>query len=297
MYLDVGNGHTIYFEDFGNPHGIKILFLHGGPGLGFSENDKAFFDPEKFYVVFIDQRGCGKSKPKGELRYNTTQDLVEDVRLVLDYLDIESVSIFGGSWGATLAILVAAKYPERVDKLILRGFFSATRECANIYLQGGIKATHPKNWERVSSFASNVSKEKLANFYFESISQKRSGFRALGYEWARYGLSLSRKQITEEELDQILILEEIDLDRILIELNYALHEFFIPEGYVYAQAAKIEKPVVVIHGMHDYICPIEDAKKLNAILHESELIIVDAGHSTAEKAIKEALFKELDKLN
>ncbi len=296
MYLDVGNGHKIHFEEYGNPSGIKILFLHGGPGLGFSENDKAFFDPEKFYVVFIDQRGCGKSMPKGELEHNTTMDLVEDINLVLDHLGVESVTVFGGSWGATLAILFAAQYPNKTNKLILRGFFPATKECTNIYLRGGIKATHPKNWVRVESFVPKEKRDNIAEFYFECINDKQSGFKTLGYEWARYGLSLSRKYFAEEEIDQILTREQIDFDRIRIELNYALNGFFIPEGYVYDQASKIQTSTTIIHGSYDYICPLEEAEKLNSILENSKLIVLDGGHSTAEKVIRDALIEELRRL-
>jgi proline iminopeptidase len=134
MYLDVGDVHSLYFEEYGNPKGIKILFLHGGPGLGFSDQDKAIFDSNKFQVIFIDQRGCGKSLPKGELVCNTTLYLVEDIDKVLDHLEIDSIVVFGGSWGATLAVLYAASSPNKVSKLILRGVFPATKECTDILI-------------------------------------------------------------------------------------------------------------------------------------------------------------------
>jgi len=297
MHLDVGNGHRIYYEEYGNPKGIKILFLHGGPGLGFSDNDKAFFDPEKFHVVFIDQRGCGRSTPKGALNFNTTQYLISDINIVLNHLEIESVTLFGGSWGATLAILYAAEFPKSVNKLILRGFFPATKECTDIYLRGGIQTTHPENWERVSSLVPENEKDKVAEYFFEVINSDSEKSQALGYEWARYGLSLSRKQISEKELDQILVEGAIDIDSIKIELNYALNGFFIPEGYVYEQATKIGNiPIVIIHGSHDYICPVGYAEKLTSKFTKPKFILVDAGHSTFDVAIKEALFEELDQL-
>jgi len=261
MYLDVGNGHRIYFEEYGNPGGIKVLFIHGGPGLGFSEKDKAFFDPTKFHVIFIDQRGCGKSTPKGELAFNTTLDLVSDIIQVLDHLGIDSVLVFAGSWGATLAILLAAEYPDRISQLILRGFFSATSVCTDIYLRGGIKESHPENWRRVSSFVPDTWKGKEAEFYFKMINEKPADYRKLGHEWARFGLSLSRKYFPEGEIDKIMKLGTVDYDRIRIELNYALNRFFIPEGFVFDQADRIKVPTVIVHGRYDYICPLEQISR------------------------------------
>ncbi len=223
--------------------------------------------------------------------------MVSDTNQLLDYPDIESVIVFGGSWGATLAILFAAEFPKRVNQLILRGFFSATKECTDIYLKGGIKATHPKNWERVSSFVPQAEQDKVAEFFFKSITLNREESQILGYEWFRYGLSLSRKYFSEKELDQILTLRRIDLDRIRIELNYALNGFFMPEGYVYDQATMIGNiPVAIIQGRYDYICPPEYAVKLDSKLIDSRLILVDGGHSISEKAIKDALDEELNQL-
>ena len=297
MHLDVGNGHSIYFEEYGNPNGIKILFLHGGPGLGFSEHDKAIFDRDKFYVLFIDQRGCGKSLPKGALDHNTTGDLISDIDRILEHLKIDSITIFGGSWGATLAVLYAANNPDKVSKLILRGFFPATKECTDVFIRGQIKQSHPKTWERVASHVPNHSSGREAEFYFHEINQSADNAKNLGYEWARYGLSLSRKQITDEELDFILKLEKVDLEGICIELNYALNEFFVTDGYIYEQARKINNtPTVIIHGKYDYNCPPNYAEKLASIITGSKLIIVDAGHSVSEKTIKESLIEELDRL-
>ncbi|MEM9545276.1 MAG: alpha/beta fold hydrolase [Bacteroidota bacterium] len=296
MHLDVGNGHYIYFEEYGNPAGVPILFIHGGPGLGCSEGDKVFFDPDKFHVIFIDQRGCGKSIPKGELAFNTTEDLLVDMISVLDFLNIEQVVVFGGSWGATLAILLAAKYSNRVIKLIIRGFFSATSECMRIYLRGEIRTTHPENWERVSSFVPSVWKGREAEFYFMAINEKVDNYQLLGQEWARYGLSLSRKYFAKGEVDQIMTVGTVDYDRIRIELHYALNHCFISESHVFDQAVNVSAPTTIIHGRYDYICPLEDAMRLDSILIDSTLKIADGGHSTSDPEIKKALFEELNQL-
>ncbi|MDF1694374.1 MAG: alpha/beta fold hydrolase [Saprospiraceae bacterium] len=297
MFLDVGNGHRINFEEYGNPKGIKVLFLHGGPGLGYTEKDKELFDPHKFHVILIDQRGCGKSKPKGSLAFNTTSDLIQDINRVLEANGISSVIIFGGSWGATLGVLFAAKYPEKVNKLILRGFFPATKECADIYLRGDIKNTHPLEWKRVMSFVPKQYQNKVPEFYFDKISNKEEGFQQLGYEWSRYGFSLSRKRFKKGELDQLLDPNMVDYDRILIELHYAFHFFFIPEQYIFHQALKIkDHPIYMVHGTHDYLCPLMYAKQFFTTIKNGKLEIVDGGHSIAEKEVKAALIRELNRI-
>ena len=297
MYFDVGNGHLVYYEEYGNPDGIKILFLHGGPGLGFSDADKALFDPEKFYVLFVDQRGSGKSEPRGELAYNTTQDLLSDINQILDHLKIESITVFGGSWGATLAVLYAAKNSNRVNRLILRGFFPATKECADLLLRGKIKESHPKEWKRISSLVPVSHKGKEVEFFFDEILQEGEGAYVLGKEWSRYGFSLSRKFFGEGEVDQIMDSVDVDLDRILIELNYALNGFFISEGHVYKEASKVkDTPTTIIHGRYDYLCPPKEAQRLSELISGSQLILVDAGHSITEISIKKAIQNALDKI-
>ena len=297
MILDVGEGHKINYEVFGNPEGIKVLFLHGGPGLGFSDSDKAIFDPSKFFVIFIDQRGSGKSIPKGGLKHNTTSDLILDIEKILVHLEVDSLIVFGGSWGATLAVLFAAAYPDRVHRLILRGFFSATKDTADIYLRGRVRASHPAEWHRVSSHVEPKDINRVPEDYFNVIRNKIGDYEKAAREWSRYGFSLSRKQFEQGEVDKILSESLVDVDRIIIELHYALNGFFIPNGFVFDQAKKIEGiPVTIIHGTFDYICPIEDAKKLASCLTNSNLITVNAGHSMAEKEIQDAVAKELDRI-
>lgn len=297
MFLDVGNGHSVYVEEYGNPHGIQILFLHGGPGLGFSEMDKVLFDPDKFHVIFMDQRGCGRSTPKGELRHNTTSELLDDIDKVLNFLSIDTVFVFGGSWGATLAVLYAAKRPHRVDGMILRGFFPATKNCTDIYLRGEIKHTHPNHWQQLINYIPSAHHERVAEYVFETVINEEPGVEELAYAWAAYGLSLSRKTFSDFDLQRALQHFVPDLDRIKIELNYALQSFFIPEDYVYQQAKLITNtPVTVIHGRYDYLCPPEYAERLSKCIKRSNLIVVDAGHSTAEKEIVDALLAALKQL-
>jgi proline iminopeptidase len=126
-YINVSDDHSLYFELYGNPKGIPVLFLHGGPGAGFSDKDKQFFDKRRYNVIFLDQRGSSRSKPFGSIENNTTQDIVSDINKVLDYLNFDKVYVFGGSWGSSLALVYAISHPKRVLGLILRGIWLANK--------------------------------------------------------------------------------------------------------------------------------------------------------------------------
>ena len=132
--LSVGNGHVLYLEESGDPDGLPVLFVHGGPGAGTSAEDRCFFDPEKYRIVLFDQRGAGRSTPHAELAHNTTQDLVEDIERIRKHLAIEQWILFGGSWGSTLSLLYAQDHPSRVLGMILRGiFFCCSKDISWFY--------------------------------------------------------------------------------------------------------------------------------------------------------------------
>ena len=135
-YIETTDGHSIYFENNGNNKGLPVVFLHGGPGSGCSESSREFFDPSKWYSTFFDQRGCGLSKPSGEIKNNNTNLLVEDIENIRLKLKIKKWVVFGGSWGSTLALKYAFHYPESVSALILRGIFLATNHEIEWFLFG-----------------------------------------------------------------------------------------------------------------------------------------------------------------
>lgn len=296
MKFAVDHIHTLYYETFGIRSGIPILFLHGGPGLGFTDRDKRFFDPKKYFVIFYDQRGCGKSTPLGCVEQNTTSHLIEDILHLLDHLSVEKVHMFGGSWGSTLSLIFVHKYPNRVLSLILRGFFSATKETTELYLKGLLKHTHPVPTKRMLAVVPATYPLIAAQYFHEMIKTKKSSSYTLGYEWSRYGLSLSRKNISEHEIDTKMQSNKDDRDKILIELEYALNGFYISETQIFDIASQIENRITIIHGKYDYLCPISDAEKMNSLLPNSNLIVVDAGHSANDPLIEIALSEALTKL-
>src|SRR5690606_15534641 len=145
-YLDVGDGHRVYYEQCGNPRGKPALFVHGGPGGGGDRNARRFFDPRSYRIVAFDQRGCGRSRPAGSLDANTTWHLVADIERLRHRLGIERWLVFGGSWGSTLALAYAEAHPRAVSELVLRGIFLVRRKELDWFYVRGANAVFPEAW-------------------------------------------------------------------------------------------------------------------------------------------------------
>ena len=146
-FLDRGDGHKIYYEECGNSSGIPVVVVHGGPGGGCSPTMRRFFDPDAYYIILFDQRGCGRSKPYASVENNTTWHLVSDIEAIRKKLGISEVVLFGGSWGAALSLIYAQTYPEMVSKIILRGVFTMTQsELDWFYKEGGASMFWPEAW-------------------------------------------------------------------------------------------------------------------------------------------------------
>jgi proline iminopeptidase len=293
-FINVTGGYKLYFELYGNPKGIPVLFLHGGPGAGFSDSDKQFFDKRRYNVVFFDQRGSSRSKPFGSIKKNTTQDLVEDINRVLDYLNFDKIYIFGGSWGSTLALVYAIHNPKRVLGLILRGVFLANKYSLDHYINGGIKEFFPDVWDR---FVSIVKKgEKPADFYLKKIlSNDKKISEKFAYEWAYYEMSFyTNNKISNPDK----ILKTFSFRSLaILEAHYIKNKCFLPKDYIITNINKIKHiKTSIVQGRYDFICPPIQAFRLHSNLNNSKLNIVSAGHSSSDEEIKKALKSELKRI-
>lgn len=283
------DGQQIYYELHGNASSTyPILFLHGGPGLGCSEKDLRFFDLTTQYVLLVDQRGSGKSLPSGVTTQNTTQGIIKDLHALIDFLGFKKVVLFGGSWGSTLACIFAIKHPERVQAMILRGFFPANRTCVNFFEKGGTKLFFPDAWEH---YIRLVPKDKQSNptvYYYEMLhSEDKKLQYKYAYESIRYALVMIA---LEEANDTELVIDEMLLQKARIQNYYSLHQFFIPDDYIFDEAVRIKHiPTRIIHGRYDMICPPIFAYQLHQLLENSTLQFVQAGHLSSEPAIEFAL--------
>ncbi|MCF2949528.1 prolyl aminopeptidase [Paraglaciecola aquimarina] len=293
--LEVSGGHTLYIEQSGTPGGIPVAYLHGGPGGCIGENYRRFFDPEKYWIIGFDQRGCGKSTPFGLLENNHSQALVADVLTIQDYLKIDKWLLFGGSWGSTLALLVAIEQPARVIGLILRGIFLAREQDYAWYLakNGGAAQLFPEYYQ---AFLAPIQK-LLADFsivdaYYHIFTngnevQKMAAIKAW-YLWEAR-ISWLHCQVDEDKLLPDDIHKAISLA--LLECHFIKHKCFIAENAILQKLDKIKHlPATIIHGRYDTVCKIEAAYSLAENWQNSQLhIIPEAGHSAGEKAVTQAL--------
>jgi len=295
-YLTVSETHKIYYEVCGNREAEPILFVHGGPGAGFSERDKRFFNFENQNVIFFDQRGASKSLPFGSIIENTTQDLVNDINCLLDYLDIDKVVLFGGSWGTALGLVYAIQNPERIKGMLLRGITLCNAESIEHYLNGGVKKEFPEIWERFSKNVPKESKLSIPEFYLDKmVNGSTEEQRHFSYEWAFYEISIFKKGIEKKEVEGIL--EQFSYQSLsIIEAYYLSNNCFIEEDYILKKINAIKNiPIKIVHGKDDAICPLKFAMELNDSLSNSKIYITEGGHSDSEIEIEKKLIEIINK--
>ncbi|MGK7394039.1 MAG: prolyl aminopeptidase [Candidatus Cyclobacteriaceae bacterium M3_2C_046] len=296
-YLSVGKGHQLYWETYGKPTGIPVLFLHGGPGNGFSEQDRQFFDPDLFFVIFFDQRGCGRSKPYACLEHNTTHLILQDIETLLNYLKINKCLLLGGSWGSTLSLLFAIKNPDKVQGMILRGVFPAHKAAHDHFIQGGTASYFPEVWQRFIDPVPPLDQEDIARFYFNQMQSEDQDIRTkYAYEWAHYGTCLARMDFDMDQVKMELHQEDY-LAPAVLQAYYASHQFFLPENYIYHHLKILKDiPIRIIQGRYDLVCPPIFAWEIHQQLSQSELFLVIAGHAATEPAIDHQLKLSLREL-
>ena len=289
-YIEVGNGHSLYFEQYGNPKGIPILFLHGGPGAGFSNSHKSFFDSKVFRVIFFDQRGSGKSIPYAETNNNNTQLLISDIESLRKCLKIDEWYLFGGSWGSTLALLYGIDYPNRCLGFILRGIFLGSKTEINWFLND-IKKFFPEAHDKfISIVPQNHRNNILEWFYAQLHSKNRSQILQAASVWAEYENSCSSLNYLSRPIsgEQALAISKI-------ETHYFMNNCFIDDDYIIQNIDKISNiKSVIVQGRHDVICPPFTALRLANYWDKAKIEIVDdAGHSGFETNVSKKLINAL----
>lgn len=296
-YLATGNKHELYYELSGNPNGKPVIYLHGGPGGGFSEKSKRFFNP-KFKIIHFDQRGSGKSTPFASLKDNTTFHLVEDIKKLMDYLSIKKAFLFGGSWGSTLALVFAIKYPEKVAGMVLRGIYLPSKE-DNFYFTYEARDHFPEQWKDLASLVPQeiIKRKKIEDYYYKKILSPDKNIREKYIKaWAKYELSISGLDYSEKKVLEIM--KEIKIDAFsTIELHYLTHNCFLPKDYIMKNTHKISHiPASIIHGRYDCVCRPLSAYRLHKKLHNSKLFLTIAGHSASDKENENLLIKEMNRI-
>lgn len=296
-FIRVSDLHQLYYEEVGNPNGVPIVLLHGGPGGGISPNYRRFFDPDYYRVILFDQRGAGKSTPHAELRENTTWDLVKDIETIREQLKIERWFVFGGSWGSTLALTYAIDQPDRVLGLILRGIFLCRQKEIDWFYQEGTSFLFADAWEKFLQPIPLEERENLVKAYYQRLTSENDQVR---YEAAK-AWSIWEASTSHLFMDQQAIAayeDDYTAEAFArIECHYFInHTFFPNDNYLLENAHKIAHiPCRIVQGRYDVVCPMTSAWDLKQQLPEAELRIVpDAGHSMFEPGITSELVQATD---
>jgi proline iminopeptidase len=298
-HLRVSPIHEIYYELSGNPEGIPVLVLHGGPGGRSSPYMRRFYDPERYLIVLHDQRGAGKSRPYGELRENDTWELVEDIERLRLHLGLDRAILFGGSWGTTLALAYAETHPERVAGLVLRGVFTATRAEIDHFYHGGAAVFFPDVYERFLAKLPDPARRPLPAYLYELIQTSEPPERErYCMAWAKYEVRMAALTISDEEVDRIFE-EEEPCTFALFENYYMTHRCFLEEGQLLENAGLLAGiPTYIVNGRYDAVCPPRAAYELQKRIPGSKLIIAEgSGHWMGEPEIERtllAIFHEFD---
>lgn len=292
-YLKVSDIHEIYYELCGNPRGIPVMVLHGGPGGGCGPNMRRFHDPKRYFIILHDQRGAGKSKPHAELRDNNTQALVDDIERLRIALRLPKVQLFGGSWGSTLALAYAEKYPRHVSSLVLRGIFTATREEIDHFYHGGVAQYYPEVFDQLKSIVPKPEEKNYPAQFLELLQSKDKSTRdKIARAWAAYETKLAALVTSDAEVQEILDAEDVYAFS-LIENHYMANNCFLKEGQLLADAPKLSGiPTVICHGRYDVICPPIAAWRVMKAIPGARLVLVEAaGHSGSAPPMRSALIE------
>lgn len=295
--LDVGDGHMLYLEECGNPDGIPVVVFHGGPGGGTSPAMRRFFDPKAYRVILFDQRGCGRSTPHALVRDNTTWHLINDIEYIRQSLHIDRWIVFGGSWGATLALIYAQSHPRNVAYLALRGIFLATRAELDWFYQGGAGKFFPELWERFTRIVPEDEQDDLIRAYNKRLfSRDKAEQELFAKAWAGWENALASIDNPGRSIDMPT---DYALAFAKLENHYFSHGAFLErDGQILQDMARIAHiPGTIVQGRHDMICPPISAWNLHKRWPSSELkMIHKAGHALSEHGIAAELVRVMDKL-
>ena len=289
--LRVSDLHELHVEEAGNPDGPPVVFFHGGPGAGISPVHRRFLDPSHWRVVLFDQRGSGRSTPLGELRENTTWDLVADAERIREALGIERWLVHGGSWGSTLGLAYAQSHPERVTGLVLRGIFLSRESEVAWTFGGGVQRVFPDGWEEFLSVLTPAERGDVMHAYHRRLtSDDPAVVREAALAWNLWEEKASHLVYDGPPPSEEDLPGEMALAR--IEAHYFVNNAFLdPDDRLLRGVSKIAHlPGVIVQGRYDMVCPAVSAYELAKAWPAAKLVIVPGcGHAADEPGIAAAL--------
>jgi proline iminopeptidase len=295
--LPVDYHHTIYWEQSGNPKGVPVVFLHGGPGSGATPIHRRFFDPAFYRIIVFDQRGAGRSTPLGSIVDNTTAHLIGDLEHLRGHLGIERWLVFGGSWGSTLALAYGEEHPKRCLGFVLRGIFLCRKSEVDWFLHG-MRTLFPEPWRAFSGFLPPDERgDLLENYYRRLIDPDPQVHMPAARAWSTYEGSCSTLLPSPDTVSAFGE-NRMALGLARLEAHYMKHGIFLPEADLLAKVGRLRQiPAIIVQGRYDAVCPIVTADELARAWPEAHYVVVpDAGHSAMEPGIRTQLLSAVDRM-
>lgn len=295
-HLDVGDGHSIYWERAGTPGAKPAVFLHGGPGGGIAADHRRLFDPERYDVLLFDQRGCGRSTPHASLDANSTWHLVADIERLRVMMGADQWLVFGGSWGSALALAYAQSHPDHVSELVLRGIFTLRRQEIDWYYQEGASRIYPDKWERFLAPIAEKDRGDLLHAYHQILTgEDRTAQVAAARAWSVWEGETIRL-LPDAALSATHDEDAFALAFARIENHFFVHRGWLEEGQLIRDAGKLRDiPGVIVQGRYDMACPAETAWALHRAWPEARFEMIEgAGHAYNEPGILDALIRATD---
>lgn len=292
--VPVGDGHVLQVQEYGCADGVAAVVLHGGPGSGCAPLLRRFFDPGRYRVICVDQRGAGLSRPRGGVAYNTTAHLLRDLRLVRAHRNISRWLVVGGSWGATLALAHAAAEPEAVAALLLRAVFLAREQDIEWFFQGA-RALEPQAWSRFAAVAPASQQEAMLPFLAQALAQgERAQAGAAALAWWRWEQALAGAGVPSDPSDVLL---DGLIDRYRVQSHYLLHRCWLDAPPLLDRCAAVPGvPTLLLHGLADRVCRPESAQAVQRRLPHSRVRWIEgAGHDPSHPAMVAAMVGSLER--
>lgn len=278
--MAVGDGHMLYVEECAAVDGLPVVFLHGGPGSGCSPNQRRLFDPSRFRAILFDQRGCGRSRPLGNMRANTTAHLVADLEYLREALGIPRWLVFGGSWGSLLALAYAETFPERVLGLVLRGIFLGSRQEIDSYARAAARS---------SGLALSAGDDALAIWRARILGSETKQVALASRAWLDYERFL---------MDEAPLAEAPDagqIAKVRLQMHYLSNQCFLAPGQLLAGVEQLrDLPAAIVQGLADPVCPPQFAESLHQAWPEAAWMpVADSGHGGLSPSIASACIEAL----
>jgi len=296
-WLSTGGPHEIFYEECGNPNGKPCVILHGGPGGAINSTMRRYFDPSKWRMALFDQRGCGKSRPNASLEDNTTWSLIDDAERLRIHLGVEKWTVFGGSWGSTLALAYAITHPHRVEALVLRGVFLLTQRELGWFYQDGASFLFPDAWSRYVAPIPEAERGDMISAYHKRLTHHdrrvQAEAAAAWSQWEGDTISIRGPEARPSKFNEI----DFAIAFARIECHFFANKGFFPEdGWILKNIGKIRGiPGWIVQGRFDVVTPMESAWNLKSAWPEARFEVVwDAGHASTEPGIVDALVRATD---